>query len=620
MALEIIPATMAVLAAGVLVAYRLPVQGAVEGLSAAMLLALAALSGELLVAGVLLDTLDPSVVLALAVGIFALAAIAVGAHRASARSRLLTKMGVDLRRVAGFLRREPLVAVLAIVVVGALLWRAVLAVRLPIIDFDGLAYHVVTVDVWLQADHIGRVPQRIWSDGYPANGELVTLWLMLFAKSDLLAPLTGLVALPLAAAATAGFAREMGASRRPAAICALVVVATPAVMLKADSTYIDNIGMAYLASAWFFGLRALRTTEPNRRLAMLFLAGLAIGLAAGTKSSLLVPLVGVGLAAVVQIGRRIRGSVRSAAVESLALGGPVIAFGASWYLKDLIVFGNPFWPISVGPFTGAGSADSLITGTPERIAGMARIAQLAVSWTADLFIRAYPEDTRLGGFGLAWLPLVALSVLAAVWLIRRRRWTALIVIGIPVALTVALMPDPWWPRYTLFVAVLAAGLAALMLSRLPPIAGRAATVAVTALAVISLLIVHRTANFRIGEDGPALSGARSLVKLVLADDATRRHVVLWDACRGFEQIPSGARVRTDGFQLPHLIVGHQVDRVLLVPFGPGTSPGSAVAFDGVRADYLVLTDPAHIAAASSDPEAFVPLGSICRGASLFQVR
>jgi hypothetical protein len=97
-------------------------------------------------------------------------------------------------------------------------------------------------------------------------------------------------------------------------------------------------------------------------------------------------------------------------------------------------------------------------------------------------------------------------------------------------------------------------------------------------------------------------------------------VSLWETCRGFEAIPPGAQVRTDGFPVPHLIIGHNLDRRLLVPFGPATTPLAAVALDGVRADYLVLTEPGHIAVAMSQPDAFVPLGSICLGASLFEVR
>ena len=74
-----------------------------------------------------------------------------------------------------------------------LLWRTFLALRMPVIDYDGWSYHLVTVDVWLQANEIVRVPQRIWTDGNPSNGEVLTTWLMAFDRRDALAGFTSIL-------------------------------------------------------------------------------------------------------------------------------------------------------------------------------------------------------------------------------------------------------------------------------------------------------------------------------------------------------------------------------------------------------------------------------------------
>ena len=46
-----------------------------------------------------------------------------------------------------------------------LAWRTLLALRLPVVDYDGFSYHLVFVDVWLQHDALRLVPHRIWVGG-----------------------------------------------------------------------------------------------------------------------------------------------------------------------------------------------------------------------------------------------------------------------------------------------------------------------------------------------------------------------------------------------------------------------------------------------------------------------
>src|SRR4029078_8604388 len=88
----------------------------------------------------------------------------------------------------------------------------------------------------------------IWSDGYPANGELITLWLMAFTRNDTLANLTALLGMPLEMAATGGLAGVLGARRDLAILAGLIAGATPAVIALAASTYVDIWAMADIAA------------------------------------------------------------------------------------------------------------------------------------------------------------------------------------------------------------------------------------------------------------------------------------------------------------------------------------------------------------------------------------
>jgi MYXO-CTERM domain-containing protein len=462
------------------------------------------------------------------------------------------------------------------------------------------------------------VPHRIWTDGYPANGEVLTLWLMLFSTSDGLARLTSLLPLPLAGVATAGLARELGARRPWAVLAGLTVITLPIVIAKSDSTYVDNLVMALVATAWFFGIRGMRDLRPSRRRTLYFLAGAAIGLAAGTKLSGLVPLAIFGVAMVVaSVLRHRMAEVRTSVGEILAVGAPAVLLGGFWYLQNILVHGNPVYPFSLGPFEGRGTVEELIVRPPPELAGLSHWAQVAVSWLADLDNITYRADMQVGGYGPGWPLLLALGVVGLVVLVRRRQYLPIAVLVIPAILGLAVTPMPFWLRYTLFVPVIVAALAALAVTQAPRL-GRIAAPLVVVLCLGTLGIAHLTANFYPGEGErrPTIIG---LLRLVTADEAERRDLVFWRVCSRFQDMPLDARVRTDGFSLLHLIAGPGVDRLLMLPLGPG-GPAAQIELDGVRATHMALQNAANIAAAKAAPETFEWLGPVCRGVELFAVR
>jgi hypothetical protein len=157
------------------------------------------------------------------------------------------------------------VAILAVASLLSLAWRSALALRWPVLDYDGVSYHLVTVAVWLQDGVIGRVPQRIWSDGYPANGELVSTWLALATGTSSLTTFTGMAGVPLGVIATVGLARIIGAGRRPAILAGLLFGAVPALVLLMSTTYVDTIAASTAVAAWYLGLSAMRAESSRRQ-------------------------------------------------------------------------------------------------------------------------------------------------------------------------------------------------------------------------------------------------------------------------------------------------------------------------------------------------------------------
>ncbi len=622
MGLILVPATIAAFVVATSVAISLPLKGAIERLVATLLGVQAVITLTLLGAGVLVRRLDVAWIL------FTLAVVSAAGVAMSWRLARRDGFGVrlaawrsDLVSAWRAASASRLVIGLGILTALALAWRFALAVRLPILDYDGLSYHVVTVDVWLQTNAIGRIPQRIWSDGYPANSELLTLWLMAFSRSDDLAPLTGLLPLPLAGLAVAGLARRLGAARIWAAAVGMLFVLLPAVIILADTTYVDNLAAADLAAAWFLGLSALRAPAGRRRTALLVATGLAIGFSAGTKASTLFPLGVFGAALVLAEltrHRRLAEAFRSSLATALLVGVPTL-LGGYWYLKNLVVFGNPLWPFTFGPWQGVGTVQALIRQQPPQLAGMSPARQVLFSWLYDFHLTSYVYDSRLGGFGVAWLAVVAAAIVGVAFLARSRAWFPIMAMVVPTAANLAVMPFQWWPRYTLFVPIIALALTALTLTRVPRRAAIPIAAVIVAGSLLSLGVATRRANVQASTTDVRPS-VTHLVRLVVSGPGTRAELGVWAKCNLLGTIPPGSTVATDGFSLVHLLVGHDLDRILAPPVGVTGDPAVLrQEAASVGAGYLALLEAPSIAAARADPATFTDLGPVCLGVELVRM-
>lgn len=628
-------ASAAVIAASAVGVLALPLRGSIERSVGLLLIAQSLVTLILLGAGVVLRTLDPIV---LVIGALLSAAVSVGLAARTDPGASLRQASRDLRHgIRQVARSGPLLALLAIVGLS-FVWRTVLAVRLPILDHDGLNYHVVTVDVWLQQGAIGRIPQQTYSDGYPANGELLNLWTMAFPGTDRLATIAVLFALPLAVLSTIGIARRLGADRMAAAFAGLLLAGMPALVVLLGTTYVDVLAAADLAVAWFFGLAAMREPGGPRRRWLLVLAGAGAGLSVGTKLPFL-PLgaiLGLALLADGVLRRRVRptaspvgaaAAVSGVVRDAVLVGLPAAALGGYWYLKNLLAFGNPFWPYSVGPFAGIWPLAPIGSNLPDELLGAGQVEAVIRSWTADPWLSDYLYDVRLGGFGVGWVPLLVLAIAGLVVLVRARNAAPLVAIVVPVVTMVFAMPQGSWARYTLFVPVAVLALAAVALSRLRR--RSAVALLLVAATVWSLAVASWRSNLITSPDGRSRSSLTQLVGLVGRDAGTRSRLGQWGACSALEAIPKGARVALEAFPtpglrafiFPHLVVGHDLDRVLTDPVEPTTDPVRLRADVGaIDAGWLVLDGAGPtMAAARGDPSTFRVVGPVCRGAELVEV-
>jgi hypothetical protein len=266
---------------------------------------------------------------------------------------------------------------------------------------------------------------------YPQNSELLHSVGILFLDSDFLSPLlnVGWMAMCLLAAWCFG---------RPYAAGALAVLAT-AVILDAEMLLLyqpgdaknDTAGLFFLLAAAAIlvngdaqsrvaadSARTLHSGGPSLRplfpRGALIVAGLAAGLALGTKLNLLAPfgLLTIGVIAVARAGDR----VRTAAIWV----GASLVTGGFWFARNLVESGNPLPWADRGPLPG-----------PEQLDIDIREPHTVSDYLTDFDVI---RDSFIPGlndsFGVLW-PLVLAAVVGGfVLAILRGRTTLIRMLGV----------------------------------------------------------------------------------------------------------------------------------------------------------------------------------------------
>lgn len=617
-------ASIALIVAAALIACLLPQRGAVAWLLSLGLLAWGMCVATVAVAGVAVGDLSGPTLFLLSCAWLAVAGIIFWRR---GHPSVWLPLSAGLRAIWRALAWPPTAAA-AVIVVLSIATRVVLAVRLPVADLLGWQYHLVFVDVWLQANRIVGVPQSQWTDGWPATGELLTTWLAAFDRSDALTGFTGLLPVPIAIVGCIGLARSFGASRKTALLAGLLFGMTPAMLALAGTTYVDTAFTAAVIAAWWYGLRMIGG-ERDASAALLF--GIAAGLALGIKGTsfvLVLPmLTTVGTILLVDAARGISGSVRRSTpwLSIAALAVPVLMLGMSWYLKNLLVHGNPVYPIGIGPFEGLEAGSYGAPPEPDALVGLSRIAQVAISWTHDWQLDGYVYNQQPGGFGHAWVALGALAVVGLFLLVSRRPWAALLLVVAPVVLALAVLTSPWYARYTLFVPAVALPLAALALDRLTPVIRTAAGIVLVVLASISVVLVNAFPNVPLPIAATDPHRAAAYWGAVMDESAPLRDLLAAPPrCRdAMPELPPGARVAVaKSFFTPHAVVGSDLQTTLVEPPPRAADPQSLVTELRERdAGWLVTgrgSPMDRIASRAGDD--LILQGAFCADGRLWQLR
>ena len=627
----------------------------VDVLVACGILVYGILVGTVLLVGGVLHALSAGPVAAAAVATAVLAGATTAGRTSRDRVRDTRRsVGAALGQLGPALR-SPLVAILALGATSAAGYRVAIAVTFPPLDWDGLAYHLPMADFWLQEERLAPNPFSFWAQIHPGAAESVVAWLGTLGGSVRSAAAVQVGAAVLGALAVIALCRGAGCRPRSALVAGLLFVTAPLVLTQLSTAEVDVAAAAILLATWHLVLVALRrpgsrdadapgtgvapashraparsrrrpggsialaerpvetamttptgpsVAEEGPVLPALVVAGIGAGVAVGIKSTNLIAfgmlgilLVGTVLGRDIAAGRPGRALGR-AAVQAACFGLPAVLLGAWWYVRNAILWGNPFYPVGIAGLPGNPEAVALLGVDPRQVGTTNPWWATLVSWADDLAWRPYFYGSPTGGLGAYWVLVLAPAIpVAVVLLVRSGRSLYAWGLLAPGVLLLLAYPGQHHPRYTLYLLGIGGVALAVVLDRLPrlPRSGVLAIVVAAALfsaAAASWQALDISGNYERGPTPPQVAA------LMLEPARERNAVGLRGAFADVDGAEAGSTFLVppefgdygQPWVLPHSLWGDDLGRRVVKADQPIADADQALRALGEHgAEYLVVT-------------------------------
>ena len=223
---------------------------------------------------------------------------------------------------------------------------SLLALSLPDLTYDSLAYHLYLPKYYLVSGRIRFLPQLMLS-AFPQNMELLYLVGLAFGD-DGFARVPNLLFAFLSLLLLGSVAWEVSRKRHSGFLTMVSFLTLPVVFYGTSWALVDVASGFYALGSLFCLLKGHREKEGS----YFFLAGLLSAAGLGIKYLYWIHLfsltaLGVGIWIFLPQGKRYP------LWKAIALfTGTAIFFGSAWYLRNLLVTGNPVYPFFYARFGG----------------------------------------------------------------------------------------------------------------------------------------------------------------------------------------------------------------------------------------------------------------------------
>jgi len=220
----------------------------------------------------------------------------------------------------------------------------------PPMGFDSIYYHLTLAAHAIQNHNFSITffpPYFDMFAYFPENGEMFSLWMMLWCGGDFLLPYINIPFLLLLAASIYALARRGGLGRASGLALTSMLLTTPVIFMIVTEAYVELPFWAFFVSALLFGILSV-----ERQSTVLFM--LAVGLAslmAGTKT-LGIPIFVLLLLFIISFDalhnrkHSARGILKKLGISMLGF----LLLGSVFYIRNWIVTGNPLFPYPIHIF------------------------------------------------------------------------------------------------------------------------------------------------------------------------------------------------------------------------------------------------------------------------------
>lgn len=290
-------------------------------------------------------------------------------------------------------------AVLAVFLIAAI-GLALFVALLPPFSWDAISYHLKGPQLYLAAGRIQPVPepQHIAPIYFPNLFEMLFM-LAMAIRGDVAAKVIHFLFLFFLGGMVYLIARDQVKVQNP--WLAIAFYATiPMVFALAAQAY-NDLSLAFYQLGAITAVFQWQKAAPEQKRRWLILSGIFCGFALGHKyTSFYTP---IALAAIIawQFKGRWLGAIRPLFTFSLTAG----LVGLPWYLKNIILTGNPVYPFVFGG-TGWDDYLSRAYADPGSGIGLDPIALLRIPYDLTTGIHDVSGDGQMGPLFLAFLPLL----------------------------------------------------------------------------------------------------------------------------------------------------------------------------------------------------------------------
>jgi hypothetical protein len=355
----------------------------------------------------------------------------------------------------------------------------VLILTLPPFVWDALTYHLTNVAEWTQRGRIMVFPTTVERIYLPANFEVLMSWFTVFLHHDIVVEASGILAYILALLAVMALGRSIGLTRPSTIMAALAYASTPGFLLAVTGTKNDPLVVAIFLMMIAIVVNLDRSHEEisvTNPMGQLTLLGCAFLYGIGTKPYIahlmlglitLIILLGLArrnvkywLGLISKSTHQYRQSSSYLRVLIIVLLIGALMLGFYWYIRNLYLEGNPFYPIEVSKGEGL----SLETSQGQALS-FGRLSENIRDFIGKFGDKNYaitpslPHTTGWGWFSYG------LGIASLAWAFVRHRKLRILILAFGVSLATLFMSSPITPfnmRYTTwFPAILSLTFASL---------------------------------------------------------------------------------------------------------------------------------------------------------------